>query len=228
MFSLAITGLALSSIYANIAELRTNARALSLAIAGLQTNYGRRRSFGSIEVEELLSEGTLINLSFSRMNEGKIEDIFLHVGADLILDYAPMLRPFVHRNFPSLGIAAESSSSMYQLVPDVSKERNDDVDAVLTTYYKKMPSPCLLSKRTGDIDRQAVVSPGGLFAFTNVLATGVGGVATTSTLDSVAVVLGNAGSDLKGAEAAVASFISAASAAAAAAAAAAATVSFLD
>jgi len=157
------------------------------------------------------------------MNEGKIEVIFLHVGADLILDYAPLLRPFVHRNFPQLGIP--EGSSMYQLVPDVSKERNDDVGAQLTTYYKKMPSPCLLSKRVGDIDRQAVVSPGGLFAFTNVLATGVGGVATTSTLDSVAVVLGNAGSSLEGAEAAVASFISGASAASAAAAAAAATVS---
>ena len=58
MFSLAITGLALSSIYANIAELRTNARHVSLAIAGLQTRYGRRRSSGSIEIEELLSEGT--------------------------------------------------------------------------------------------------------------------------------------------------------------------------
>ena len=156
------------------------------------------------------------------MNEKKIEVIFLHVGADLILDYAPMLRPFVHRHFPQLGIS--EGSSMYQLVPDVSKERND-VGAQLTTYYKKMPSPCLLSKRVGDIDRQAVVSPGGLFAFTNVLATGVGGVATTSTLDSVAVVLGNAGSSLEGAEAAVASFISSASAASAAAAAAAATVS---
>ena len=63
MFSLAITGLALSSVYANIAELRTNARALSLAIAGLQTRAGRRRGFGSTELEELLSEGKSISLS---------------------------------------------------------------------------------------------------------------------------------------------------------------------
>ena len=58
MFSLAITGLALSSIYANIAELRTNARHVSLAIAGMQTRYGRRRSFGSIEIAKPLTEGT--------------------------------------------------------------------------------------------------------------------------------------------------------------------------
>ena len=60
MLSLAVTGLALSSVYANIAELRTNARALSLAIAGLQTRYGRRRrrrSFDFTDLDDLLSEG---------------------------------------------------------------------------------------------------------------------------------------------------------------------------
>ena len=57
MFSLAVTGLALSTIYANIGELQRDARALTLAIAGLQTRYGRRRGFQSIEIEELLSEG---------------------------------------------------------------------------------------------------------------------------------------------------------------------------
>ena len=59
MFSLAVTGLALSSIYANIGELRRDARALSLAIAGLQTRYGRRRAFRSLEIDEVLSEGTV-------------------------------------------------------------------------------------------------------------------------------------------------------------------------
>ena len=59
MFSLAVTGLALSSIYANIDELRRDAGHLTQAIAGLQTRYGRRRSFGSIEIDELLNEGTI-------------------------------------------------------------------------------------------------------------------------------------------------------------------------
>lgn len=57
MFSLAITGLTLTSIYSNIGNLQRDARSLTLAIAGLQTRYGRRRGFGSIELEELLSEG---------------------------------------------------------------------------------------------------------------------------------------------------------------------------
>ena len=72
MLSLAVTGLALSSVYANIAELRTNARALSLAIAGLQTRYGRRRrrrSFDSTDLDDLLSEGNLLSVKKKRLNK---------------------------------------------------------------------------------------------------------------------------------------------------------------
>ena len=72
MLSLAVTGLALSSVYANIAELRTNARALSLAIAGLQTRYGRRRrrrSFDFTDLDDLLSEGNLLSVKKKRLNK---------------------------------------------------------------------------------------------------------------------------------------------------------------
>ena len=144
------------------------------------------------------------------------------MDVDLILDYAPGLRPFLSQNDKRI------SSPMYQLVPDVEDEENnsDETKIDVRTYYKIPPSPCVVSKRVGDIDRQATLSPGGFFAFTNILATGVGGVATTSTLDSVSMVLDNAMNKLENAEATVASFISSAAATAAAAAAAAATVSF--
>ena len=62
MFSLAITGLALTSIYSNIGNLQRDADSLTLAIAGLQTNYGRRRGFGSLDLEELLSEGNRVKV----------------------------------------------------------------------------------------------------------------------------------------------------------------------
>ena len=132
----------------------------------------------------------------------------------MILDYVPLLTPLVQKNFPQLNLPDRP----YQLIPD---NQIEDRNAKPTSYLSKLPSPCILSKRVGDIDRQAAVSPGGLFAVTNVLATGVGGFATTSTLDNVALVLGNAGTSLTSAESAIASFASSASAAAAAAAAAA-------
>ena len=72
MLSLAVTGLALSSVYANIAELRTNARALSLAIAGLQTRYGRRRrrrSFDFTDLDDLLSEGNPSSVQKKGLNK---------------------------------------------------------------------------------------------------------------------------------------------------------------
>ena len=72
-------------------------------------------------------------------------------GADLILDFVPMLRPLVANQ--DLGSYAYAYDEYYE-----------DGNAKLSSYYKKIPNPCLLSKRTGAIDRQAVLSPSGLFA----------------------------------------------------------------
>ena len=56
MFSLAVSGLALSSTYSQVETLRRDARSLSVAISGLATSSGR--AFSN-PFEDIISDGKL-------------------------------------------------------------------------------------------------------------------------------------------------------------------------
>ena len=66
-------------------------------------------------------------------------------GAELIMELAPVLKQFVSKHFP---------------LPS-TQEKNGEMlreDSSMKTYFEKMPSPCYVSQRRGQIDRQGVAA----------------------------------------------------------------------
>ena len=66
------------------------------------------------------------------------------------MELAPVLKQFVSKHFP-LPSTQEKNGEML-------REDSEGSHTSMKTYFEKMPSPCYVSQRRGQIDRQGVAA----------------------------------------------------------------------
>ena len=71
-------------------------------------------------------------------------------GAELIMELAPVLKQFVSKHFPLPSIQEKNG--------EILREDSEGSPSSMKTYFGKMPSPCYVSQRRGQIDRQGVAA----------------------------------------------------------------------
>ena len=71
-------------------------------------------------------------------------------GAELIIHLAHVLKQFISKHFP-LPSTQEKNGEMF-------REDSESSPSSMKTYFEKMPSPCYVSQRRGQIDRQGVAA----------------------------------------------------------------------
>ena len=66
------------------------------------------------------------------------------------MELAPVLKQFVSKHFP-LPSTQEKNG-------EILREDSEGSPSSMKTYFEKMPSPCYVSQRRGQIDRQGVAA----------------------------------------------------------------------